>query len=72
MLLAPSREVVLERDRRRVDKSVAEQYLWLYDRMEQECVGIGLDLDTSPWDENETVAAIAGAIRDGQGLIRQP
>ncbi|MDE0318717.1 MAG: AAA family ATPase [Acidimicrobiaceae bacterium] len=72
VLLAPSREVVLERDRRRVDKSVAEQYLWLYDRMEQECVGIGLDLDTSPWDENETAAAIAGAIRDGQGLIRQP
>ena len=32
VLLAPSREVVLERDRRRPDKSVAAQYLWLYDR----------------------------------------
>ena len=70
VLLAPPREIVLERDRRRTDKSVAEQYLWLYDRMEQECLGTGLDLDTSAWDEAETAAVIADAIRDGQGLIR--
>ena len=70
VLLAPPREIVLERDRRRTDKSVAEQYLWLYDRMEQECLGIGLDVDTSPWDEAETATVIAAAIRAGQGLIR--
>lgn len=70
VLLAPPREVVLERDRQRTDKSVAEQYLWLYDLMEQECMGIGLDLDTSPWDEDETAAVIADAVRDGQGLLR--
>ena len=70
VLLAPSREVVLERDRRRSDKSVAEQYLWLYDRMEQECLGIGLDLDTSLWDAAETAALILGAVRADQGLIR--
>ena len=70
VLLAPSRSVVLERDRRRPDKSVAEQYLWLYDRMEQECLGLGLDLDTSDWSEEETAAAIHAALLDGQGLLR--
>ena len=70
VLLAPSREVVLERDQRRSDKSVAEQYLWLYDRMEQECLGIGLDLDTSPWNEAETATAVLDAVLAGQGLIR--
>ena len=33
-------------------------------------MGIGLNLDTSPWDEAETAAVIADAVRDGQGLIR--
>ena len=70
VLLAPSREAVLARDQQRSDKSVAEQYLWLYDRMEQECLGIGLDLDTSHWDEAETAAAILDAVRTDQGLIR--
>ena len=70
VLLVPPRSVVLERDRQRPDKSVAEQYLWLYDLMERECLGLGLDLDTSAWDAEETAAAIHAAVLDGQGLIR--
>ena len=70
VLLAPPRAVVLERDRRRPDKTVAEQYIWLYDLMEQECLGLGLDLDTSQWNEEETVRAIHAAVLEGQGLIR--
>ncbi len=38
--------------------------------MEQECLGIGFDLDTSLWDEAETAAVILGAVRADQGLIR--
>lgn len=70
VLLAPPRSVVLERDRLRPEKQVAEQYLWLYDLMERECLGLGLDLDTSDWDEAETAAAIHTAVLDGQGVIR--
>ena len=70
VLLAPSREVVLERDQRRSDESVAERYLWLYDRMEQECLGIGLDLDTSSWNEAQTAGAVLDAVLAGQGQIR--
>ena len=61
---------MLERDRLRPQKQVAEQYLWLYDLMERECLGLGLDLDTSGWDEVETAAAIHTAVLDGQGVIR--
>ena len=70
VLLAPPRSVVLERDRLRPDKSVAEQYLWLYDLMERECLGLGLDLDTSGWDEEETASAVHAAVLDGKGLLR--
>lgn len=70
VLLAPPRAVVLERDRRRPDKTLAEQYIWLYDLMEQECLGLGLDLDTSQWNEEETARAIHAAVLEGQGLIR--
>lgn len=70
VLLTPPRSVVLERDRLRPEKSVAEQYLWLYDLMERECLGLGLDLDTSGWDEAETAAAVHAAVLDGQGVIR--
>lgn len=70
VLLAPPRSVVLERDRMRPEKQVAEQYLWLYDLMERECLGLGLDLDTSEWDEPETGAAIHRAVLEGQGLLR--
>lgn len=70
VLLAPPRDVVLERDRERPDKQVAEEYLWLYDRMERECLGLGLDLDTSEWDEEETAAAVHAAVVEGRGLIR--
>ena len=70
VLLAPSRAVVLERDRNRHEKTVAERYLWLYDLMERECLGIGLDLDTSEWDEQQTAAVIRDAVLEGQGVIR--
>ena len=70
VLLAPPREVVLERDRRRPDKQVAERYLWLYDLMERECLDVGLTLDTSPWDATETAAAIHAAVLDGRGQVR--
>ena len=70
VLLAPPRSVVLDRDRLRSEKSVAEQYLWLYDLMEEECLGLGLDLDTSEWDEEETAATVHRAVLDGQGVLR--
>jgi len=70
VLLAPPRSVVMDRDRLRPEKSVAEQYLWLYDLMERECLGLGLDLDTSEWDEQETASAIHTAVLEGQGFIR--
>ena len=70
VLLAPPRSVVLERDRARPEKQVAEQYLWLYDLMERECLGLGLDLDTSGWDEAETATAVHAAVLDGWGLVR--
>jgi len=70
VLLAPPREVVLDRDRNRPDKQVAEQYLWLYDLMEQECLGVGPTLDTSQWDESETASVIHAAVVDGQGQVR--
>ncbi len=70
VLLAPPRSVVLERDRARPEKQVAGQYLWLYDLMEQQCLGLGLDLDTSAWDEAETASAVHAAVLDGQGVIR--
>ena len=70
VLLAPPRAVVLERDHGRPDKEVAEQYLWLYDLMERECLGLGLDLDTSEWDAEETARFVHAALLQGQGLIR--
>lgn len=70
VLLAPPRSVVLERDRLRPEKSVAGEYLWLYDLMEKECLGLGLDLDTSQWSVEETAAAVHDAVLAGKGLIR--
>ena len=69
VLLAPTTSVILERDRRRKEKTVAERYLWLHDIMERECRGLGLDLDTSEWDEHETAVAVLAAVLDDQGVI---
>ena len=58
VLLDPTRDVVLRRDRERPEKTVAELFVHLREVMVEELSGTGLWIDSSALSPEETVAAI--------------
>ena len=59
VVLAPSVDVALERDRRRPEKHVAARFSHLDEELRTQMQGLGLWLDTSEMGIGETVEAIA-------------
>ena len=58
VVLAPTVEAVIERDRERKEKHVGERYLYLHEEMLEQMQELGLWLDTSRTNVEETVDAI--------------
>ena len=58
VVLAPTVEVAIERDRQRSEKHVAARFSYLDDELRDQMRGLGLWLDTSELSVAETVVAI--------------
>ena len=58
VVLAPTVEVAIERDRQRVEKHVADRFAYLDDELREQMQGLGLWLDTSGLSVAQTVDAI--------------
>ena len=54
IILAPPLEVALKRDSLRIEKTVAESYICLYEEMRRELSGIGLWIDTQSMTAKQT------------------
>ena len=58
VVLAPDPEVALARDRKRAEKTVAEQWIWLADVIRAELSGVGFWIDNGDQTPNQTVRQI--------------
>lgn len=58
IVLAPGRIIALERDRLRVEKTVAARWAWLEDVFRDELAGKGHWIDNGPLTPEETVSRI--------------
>jgi len=58
VVLAPTVEIAIERDRQRVEKHVAARFAYLDDELRQQMRGLGLWLDTSGLSLAQTVDAV--------------
>ena len=67
VVLAPSVDVALERDRERAEKHVGGRFSYLDEELHTQMHGLGLWLDTSEMGIGETVEAIAQ--RAGEALL---
>ena len=67
VVLAPSVDVALERDRQRTEKHVAARFSYLDEELRTQMQGLGLWLDTSEMGIGETVEAIVR--RAGEALL---
>jgi hypothetical protein len=68
VVLSPGRDVALQRDRDREEKTVAEHWAFLEGELEQELGGLGLWIDSARQTPEETVAEILD--RADESLIR--